>query len=346
MAANAIPELVGQRKIVIIRLGSIGDVLHASPVAREIKNHFPDSRISWVVETKSKDVIEGNSNLEQVFVWRRKEWNAEAKKTRNYYTLIKRNLDFLAQIRQQNFDIAIDLHGMYRSGLISYASNAKYRICVPNPLERSTIFANICIKDGSFPTVYDKYLSVLKCFGIQACEPTMEMPVTADDKVFAQDFMAEYALQPRRYIAFNPSTSCISKCWPVDKFAQLGDWLHAEYGLPIIIFGAAGDKAMTQAIIARMKNRPVDATGTMTLKQVGAVAQQAAVFISGDTGPLYIAQALDVPTVALYGVTNAQYYTIPKQNRISIQANENSLSNITVEEVFGAVKKLVVGNAI
>jgi len=332
-------------KILIIRLSSIGDVLHTTPVAQAIKKSFPQSRISWIVETKAKDVIEGNSNLEHVFVWQRKEWNAEAKKTGDYYTLIKRNLKFLSMIRQQHFDMVIDLQGMYRSDFISYASGAKHRFCLPDPPE-PCIGANIHTKNRVFSKVYERYLSVLTYFGIEAVQPIMEMSLTLAEEHFAQDFMISHSLQSQKFIIFNPSSTKPSKCWPLDNFAQLGDSLAAEFKIPIVIFGAANDKYMAQTIAVHMNNPVIDATGTMTLKQLGAVAKQAGIFISGDTGPLYIAQALQVPTLALFGSTKAEYYHLDQHNQIALQAKDRSIHNLTVDEVLQAVRLILASNGL
>ncbi|MBP2656696.1 MAG: glycosyl transferase family 9 [Firmicutes bacterium] len=333
-------KLGGFERVLIIRLSAIGDVIQASPVAQALKKFFPHSRISWVVETKSKDVVEGNSNLQHVFVWPRKEWEAEAKKTGNVYKLIKRNWNFITKIRQQRFDIVIDLQGMYRSDFISYFSGAKHRICLPNPPE-PCVGANIYTPNRAFSTVYERYLSVLLHFGIEEAQPILEMPLTAAAEIYSRYFMINHGLQARNFIIFNPSTSWPSKCWALENFAKLGDMLAAEFKMPIVVFGDKSDKYMAQAISMQMNNPIIDATGSMTLKELGAVAKQAGIFISGDTGPLYIAQALQVPTVALFGVTSAMYYQRNLPNQIALQGKENSIGNLTVNEVLQAVRLIL-----
>jgi len=336
----AMYDLANAKKILIIRLSSIGDVLQAATVARAIKSFYPQTRISWAVETKSKDVILDNVHLERVFVWPRKEWNAEAKKTLNPFTFFKRNLQFLSQIRKQNFDIAIDLHGMYRSDLISYASRAKIRICLPKPHE-PCLGANVKTKNKNFSNRYERYFSVLTHFGIEGAEPVLEMFLRAEDEEFARDFMAEHGLKPQKFIVFNPSSNDKNRCWPAESYARLGDLLAAKYGLPIVVFGAAADKHLAQSIASRMAGRVIDATGTMTLKQLGAAAKQACVFISGDTGPLFIAQGLQVPTVALFGASSALECHINGPDRIALQAENGSLGNLSAPDVFRAVESLI-----
>lgn len=327
-------------RILILRLSSIGDVLQASPVARELRRAFPASYISWIVESKSQEVVQGNSNLDSIFVWPRKEWTDEAKKTGNYLALARRNLAFVKQIRKEKFQISIDLHGMLRSGFLSYLSGAKYRLCLPNPPEHAEYFANINAKTRNFTTVFSRYLSVLKEFGIHKTEPEMEMPISLCSKRFALEFMANHGLKEKKFFILNPATSLPAKCWSADKFAKLGDMLIETYHLPVLIFGAQSDRLLTEKIITEMRHKPIDVTGLINLKQLGAITKQACTFISGDTGPLYIAQAVGTPTVAIFGPTHANYYSLGKKNHIAIQGQDTCTNNVTTIEVYRAIRQL------
>lgn len=328
-------------RILILRLSSIGDVLQASPVARELRKAFPSAHISWLVESKSQEVIQDNSNLDSVFVWHRKEWNDEAKKTGDYHALVRKNLAFVKQIRKEKFQVSIDLHGMLRSGLLSYLSGAKYRLCLPTPPEHAEYFANVKVKTEKFPTVFSRYLSVLKEFGIHRTEPEMEMQISLWDERFAMEFMANHGLKERSFFILNPAASQPAKCWPTDKFARLGDMLVDTYQLPILISGAKSDRPLAKKIIAGMRHKPIDVTGLVNLKQLGAITKQARTFISGDTGPLYIAQAVGTPTVAIFGPTNANYYSLGKKNHIFLQGRDARTNNVTTIELYRAVRQLM-----
>jgi ADP-heptose:LPS heptosyltransferase len=323
-------------KILIICLSSIGDVLHSTTVAHALKKAFPALKISWVVEGKSQDVILGNSDLERVFVWDRRVWYNEAKKTGAYWQLIKRNLKFFREIRKQNFAIVINLHGFARADLFAFISGTKYRICLPDPHDKC-LSTNIPTPGKKFANVYERLLSVLTHFGIENATPVMNMTLSAENEAFARNFMAEHQLKPQQFIIFNPSASSANKRWPPDKFALLGDLLNAEFELPIVISGALADKHLAQAIAAQMSAPVIDATGITTLRELGALAAQARVFISGDTGPLYIAHAVKTPAVALYGPTSAAYYHLSGQGKIALQAQDGSLNNLSVQEVLRTV---------
>lgn len=327
-------------RILLLRLSSIGDVLQASPVAYQLRKAFPTAYIAWLVESKSQDVIKGNSNLDDVIVWPRKEWNDEAKKTGDYLALAKKNFSLVEQIRKGNFQISIDLHGMYRSALIGYLSGAKYRLCLPNPPEHAEYFANVKTRTEYLPTVFSRFLTILKELGLPRAEPEMEMPISEADDRFALEFMAKHGLKEKAFFILNPATSQPEKCWPADKFARLGDMLAERYKLPIVIFGAKSDRPLTKKLAAGMRHKPIDASGQLTLKQLAAITKQAGIFISGDTGPLYIAQAVNTPTVAIFGATNADYYNIGKESSIFIQGKDNSTFNVTTIEVYRAIRQL------
>jgi ADP-heptose:LPS heptosyltransferase len=113
------------------------------------------------------------------------------------------------------------------------------------------------------------------------------------------------------------------------------------YQLPILIFGAKNDRPLTKKIIAGMRHKPIDVTGLVNLKQLGAITKQARTFISGDTGPLYIAQAVGTPTVAIFGPTNANYYSLGMKNHIFIQGRDACTNNVTTIELYRAVRQLM-----
>ena len=126
------------QRILIIKLSSIGDVIQASPVAEKLRQRYPTAIIDWVVETKSKDVIVGNSYLDEVIVWERKEWTKEAKETGDYRLLFKRLSGFVNNLRQRRYQLAIDLQGLLRSGMLAWLSGAPgvFAILIPGNLAR------------------------------------------------------------------------------------------------------------------------------------------------------------------------------------------------------------------
>ena len=328
-------------RILIIRLSSIGDVLHASPVANILRTHFPTAHIAWVVETKSAEVIQGNSNLDEVVIWPRKEWRAEAKKTKNLYRLLKRNRTFLHQLKKQKFDLVLDLQGMSRSALVSLHSGALYRACLSDAREMSSLFYNIEVKLGEPRSVQEKYASIMKCLDIDYTHMLqMEMPITPPDHLFADELLKQYNLAEGQFIIFVPSTSNALKSWPGQYFAKLGENIGEKFGCPIVILGGPGDTEISRTILVGMNCKGIDLTGLLTLKQVGALMKRCGLVVSGDTGPLYIAEAVGASTVSLFGPTKPEYYGPKGAGHISLRSDDHKTGSILPDQVFQAIEKI------
>lgn len=294
--------------LLIIRLSAIGDCLQVSPVAKKLRERFPQARITWVVETKSKDVVIGNPYVDEVIVFKRVEWMKEARQTKDYKTLFLRMKTFFAELKTRNFDIAFDFQGLLKSALVAYFSGAPVRVCYNDTKELSTFFANKLIKPDYQLDVHkqQRYVGMLRFLGIDIDDLRMYMPVSEEDRQFARKFVDNHQLTGREFIILNPATSWQSKCWPAEYYSALGDKLAAK-GLPVLLTGAPADKSLADEIAQEMKQPCINAAGQTTLNQLGAVAEQARLFISGDTGPLYIAEAVGTRTLSMWGPTNPVY---------------------------------------
>lgn len=329
------------QKILVIRLSSIGDVLHCSPVAEKLREHFPHAYITWVVESMSADVIRNNSHLDEVLVWPRKEWYKEAKQTGDYRFWIRRTKAFLDQIKQKKFDLTIELQGMLRGGFIAYWSKARYRVCLSDAREMSYLLANICTDMGIPSTVQARYLSSLQFLGIDVAGAKMEMPLAKEEHQFADALLQKHNLIPGRFIAFNPATSQVAKNWPVSYFAALGDMISRRLKIPLVILGAPSDRPLAAAINENMREcKAVDLSGMMTLKQLGAVIKQTGLLVTGDTGPLYMAEAVETPSISMFSYTNPAYYAPKGDKHRALRATDCTMASILPEEVYKVLEEL------
>ncbi len=340
--------------ILVIRLSSIGDVLKCTVVIDKLRRHFPQARISWLVESKSKDVLLGNPNIDEVIVWQRKEWSKQAQISRNYPKFFSRLLHFAQEIRRRKFDLIIDLYGAPRSGIISYMSKAPFRICYSGARQGSHLWANIrAVPDHTTDTTFMQYYAgILRPLGIDTRNLHMQMPVLPEDQRFAQTFLQQAEIGPQQqFVAINPSTSWSSKCWPTEYYARLADMIWSKHHIPLVMLGAPGDIPLVEAIIARMDYRPINAAGKTTLRQLAALAEQAAVFISGDTGPLFIAEAVGTATLSIFGPTDPAWHGPQGDRHITLTANnchcsksfcadKKCLTAISPEQVMEAFETL------
>ncbi|MBU2704107.1 lipopolysaccharide heptosyltransferase I [Sporomusaceae bacterium BoRhaA] len=342
-------------RILVIKLSSIGDVIQSSPVADKLRKRYPNAIIDWIVETKSKDVIIGNSNLDEVIVWKRKEWVEELKKTWDYCLFFQRIATIFKHLRQRNYDLAIDLQGLFRSALVAWLSGALWRVCYTDTGEFSPLFANIKIQPNYERDIHVKYryVGLLQFLGIDTTNLRMQMPLSSSDREFANNFLTQNSLTSKQYIVLNPATSWQSKCWPADFYAHVGDLIISRLQLPIVILGAPNDQSLVKEIKDKMGKSAFDLAGQTTLKELATVIEQAALFIGGDTGPLYIAEAIGTATVSIFGPTDpakhapigSQHIALAAQNckfcYKGFCADKRCMLEITPEQVYDAVTQLL-----
>lgn len=341
------------KNILIIRLSAIGDVLKCTVVIDKLRCRFPNARISWLVETRSKDVLLDNPNIDEVIVWERKEWSKEARSSKNYWKFARRLFQFTKEIRNRNFDLVIDLYRSPRSGIISYLSKASTRLCYTGSPKYSHLWANIHVIPNytTSTTATQFFADILRPLGIVSDDLRMQMPILPEDRSFAETFLYDHGISPGKYIAINPSTSWQSKCWPSEYYARLADMIIEKHCLPVVILGAPGDVPLVETIIRQMQQQPVDASGKTTLRQLAALAEKAGAFISGDTGPLFIAEAVGTATISIFGPTDPAWHAPKGERHITLSTKSCSckksycedkkcLTAILPEQMLTAFEKL------
>ncbi len=153
-------------RILIVKLSSIGDIVHALPVLRTIRHNLPNSYIAWIVEDKAREILDGNKDIDRIITINTKRWRKVLNRT-----TIRELLNVINTLRKERFDTAIDLQGLIKSGVISYLSGAKTKIGFDSGNCReflNIVFTNKKVspeKEDSH--VVDKNLSLLKPFGFK-----------------------------------------------------------------------------------------------------------------------------------------------------------------------------------
>lgn len=288
-------DVSSQPRILIIKLSAIGDCLHATPVAESLRRAFPEAHLGWVVHPHCAPVVAGNPFVNAVHRWPRKE-------------MFKAIGPMSRELRAEKYDVAIDLQGLFKSGVVSLASGAKRRIGPSEAREMATLFYTQRVpRNLKTMHVIPGYLELaLAAGGTVSPEPPMFMPTTAEDDAHANTLMTE--IDPQRehgWVVLNPSAGKPNKMWPAERFGELANRLHAETGVRCFITGAPADQPLAERVLSAI-NGPhvVNLTGRTNLNQLAALLRRATLFVGGDTGPMHIAQAVGTPTLALFGPTN------------------------------------------
>ncbi|PCJ56193.1 MAG: hypothetical protein COA73_12595 [Candidatus Hydrogenedentota bacterium] len=295
----------GIPRILIIRLSAIGDVVRVLPALHCLREVYPEAQIDWVVESKSAEVLSDHPALDQVLVFERtSNWKESA---RNFWNLCK-------IIRKNKYDVVIDFHGILKSGLITGMSGApkRYGFARPRSQEGSYLFTNHKVKLGS-EVVNRIHENLALCSefhpGYKSLDVTIAIPDDAIEAV--EDFFEESFHGAKLIVAMHVPVDRPEKQWPLENFAELSDMLLADGRFDVLLTWGPGQYDCIQEVLKLAKREPIVAPGTDSLKQYMAMIQQSDIYFGGDTGPMHIASALDVPLVAVFGGTDpAQHATL------------------------------------
>lgn len=289
------------KRIAVVKLSAIGDVLMATPAARALRTAFPDSYIAWIVESKSADIVLGNPYLDEVIVWKRSNGTRGFKSTAYF---LKSLAGLRKELRSRHFDVCIDLQGLIRSALVSLISGANRRIGFSDGEEGSIhLYTEKCDPGGPDVNAQQRNLNPLKALGVASTDTAMHMPVLEDDLQFADEFFEQHALTGQKVVAFCPATTWVNKHWTPEGWSGVADLLGEKYGARPLILGSKADVALAQTISDGARVKPVISAGQTTLKQAGALMERSVAVIGVDTGLLHMAVALDRPAIGLFGAS-------------------------------------------
>lgn len=293
------------KEILIIRLSSIGDVIHCTPVPRSIKLAWPDCKITWLVGENCEELLTDNPYIDEIIVWSREQFEKhlrsfEFRKAAMMWKDLQRELSL------RTFFAVLDIHGLFLTGMIARMVRSERRIGMSQARELNSLFMRETAESlGDHIT--DKYLGVLIPLGINPVDHRMTVVVPDKDRGFAENLLDNQGVSPsEKYAVLIPGTTWSSKNWPTDFFAQTAQLIAKDF--KIVICGGKAEIALGKEIQEKARVSVVNIVGRTTLLQMAGIIEGAAVVIAGDTGPLHIAAALQVPTVAIFGPTDPKIY--------------------------------------
>lgn len=325
-----IPDMHRIRKILIIRGSAIGDVLHATPLAAALKSSYPHLHITWITEEICGPVVEGNPYLDEVIVVPRSRWKRGRFSSPQVW---KEYLGFLADLRSRKFDLTLDIQGYAKSAVLALATGAPYRLGWWRMRDGAQIVSRPIPRLPSSRHRVDWFLDVARALGVEQPVVRFALNIPERSREEVQELLASVGGYPHQgYAVLNRAAGDSARRWTVEGFGELAWILATRYGLRSILVGVEKDREANQAIIAvynKLKSQsldsqslesqkdesgsalwlaePVDLAGRTDLKQLFALIEKCRIQISGDTGSLHIAAALNRPLVAIFGSSDPEH---------------------------------------
>jgi len=326
---------MAEPKLLVVRLGSLGDIVHSFPAVSGLRHSFPHAEVVWLTHPKWEALVRSATLASEVWTVETRDWTALR--------------GMLARIRRHRFDAAIDYQGLWKSAFVPFFAG------VPNRIG----FSSETVRETGVPWLYNQRVRANAAWHVAdqngelslragARQPTgdVTLRVAPEDEASLRQTLGNAGIT--EYVVLSPGGGWRSKCWPEERYGQLADKIQQELRLPCVINAGPGEERLVQGV----KNASASAqliSYSGSLGRLMALLKRARAVVAGDTGPLHLADALATPVVALFGPTdparNGPYW----HNGVVLRwegaettykrgnAPDESLLHIGVDEVMSAL---------
>ncbi len=280
----------GLSRILIVRLGSLGDIIHAVPAAAAIRRAFPQARIDWLVDVRHRELLELVPVVNRSIPIETSRLGAIVGAVR--------------EMRRARYEVALDLQGLLKSAVLARLSGASRVIGFPSELLRERAARIFYTETAGEPAshVIEKNMSMLKAVGIRM--PEIEFPL--DDRnsgVAAQARSRLGVAAGQRFALINPGAAWPNKRWPPVYFAEVARALSTRHGLRSLVLWGPGEEQLAHDVVAASDGAAAVSAAT-TVADLVSLAKASALMVSGDTGPMHIAGAMGTPLIGIFGPTD------------------------------------------
>ena len=277
------------QRFLVVRLGSLGDIVHTFPAVAGLRKSFPESQIVWLTHARWKGLIESSELANEV-------WETE---TRSLHSL----RETIRRVRQKNFTTAIDYQGLWKSAALPFLAGVSRRVG----------FSSETIREFGVPILYTDRVRATKRHiadqngelsqhaGAQCGVASFLLSVPSVQEMFVLQLLRGFGIE--KYVVLSPGGGWRSKCWPSERYGALCQKIRGTFGVRCVLnYGPGEDELVAAVKAASGQTDPVAYNGS--LSQLMSLLRNAACIVGGDTGPLHLAIALGTPSVAIFGPTD------------------------------------------
>ena len=286
------PEIAVKR-ILIIRLSAIGDVVFASPLVAACRQAHPNAEIDWLAEGVVRPLLQDMPGLHEVVLWPRQEWE-ELWREKRLIMLARAILKMRALLRERQYDLVVDAQGLVKSALLAWLTGARSRIGFKSK-EPTGVFLTKRIEKSITPRISSEYLGLAEALSWSTRDFDLVLGISASDENRAQDVIGSVP-----YTVIAPFTTRAQKHWTDDRWRQLISDLLVQ-GHKVACLGGPGDREHARAMLDGLGVE--NWVGKFPLGVSAGIVGRARALVGVDTGLTHMGVATGVPTVALFGST-------------------------------------------
>jgi heptosyltransferase-2 len=285
-----VANVQGLTRILVIRLSSLGDILLTTPVLRVLREHCPAARIDLLTNAAYQDVLCANPCVDRLWLLEPQQGLRE----------------ILCRLRQTRYDVVVDLQRTLRRGLLYRGLLAERKLTYMKRTIRRALLVHLGWNTlRAMTPVPELYMAPLRCLGITAPLPPLEMHLTAESQEAMQAYLQQELPEGlgRPLLAVAPGARWSTKRWPVERFAAVAQELAQAQQATVVVLGSAEEQRLAQELCQRLRVPVLNSTGKLSLMHTAALLQQCQLLLSNDSGLMHMATALRVPVVAIFGPT-------------------------------------------
>jgi len=302
------------KAFLIIRLGSLGDVIHGIPAAAALRQRFQDARLDWMVDPRYIELLELVDGIDRCIPFDPRDL---ARGVRAW--------SVLGELRRTRYDAVIDLQGLLKSAVLARLAGAERTIGFPRAHLRepqARFFYTETPDPGAATHVIGKGLALLRALDVTTT--TVHFPLRVPQGGIGAGIAGR--LGAEGYAVLNPGAAWPNKRWPAPRFGAVAAALRRDHGLRSVVLWGPGEESLAAAVVAA-SGGAAEAAPPTTIRDIVAITHGARLMVSGDTGPLHVAGAVGTPIVALFGPT------LPERNG-PWAANDVTLSRVATCSCF------------
>jgi ADP-heptose:LPS heptosyltransferase len=300
MMSDVFLDLGSLGRILVVKLSSMGDILHATPAIRALREACPAAHISFVVESRFAALVRGNGHIDHLI-------EVGSRPRRRF----RRRLQVWRQLRAEvsrGIDLALDLQGTDRSAAWIEASRASFKagLVVPDEAGRwqgRSDWQHVRARELEHHAI-EECAGLVDALGATCRDLSPELRLDPRDEERTAAFLARCSLPADGFAIVNPFSIWPSKQWPSRRYAEMIRRLAPEFDVPLLLTGGSAEVDRARELLMQLDGQPVfSCVGRLPLGESLCLYRRAALMVTGDSGPMHAAAALGTPVVALFGPT-------------------------------------------
>ena len=324
-------------RVLLVRLGAVGDVLRALPAVRRLRVAFPGIRLAWIVEELSRPLLEDHPDVDTVIAFPRRDLRTIGRPA----TFLAALRGLKGRLRHEQFTASIDLQSSFKSGAVSLLSGAPRRIgfAPGHCRELSFLFSNEWAPLSSpWLNRVDRNLELAAALGARSGAVDVVLPERPEEGRAAAALLEDLVPGGGPVVVFSPGVSRRQswKAWPGGHYGRLAELLHRSRGIrPIVVWGP-GEVEIAQSI-ARAAGPAVVLAPPTGLRLLAALLRRSTVFVGADTGPMHLAWVTGCRVVALFGPTDPRLNAPRGDGHQVLRSADRTMASLLPETVHDVV---------